>query len=216
MAVDDPTIIDEMGISQDDPSVLKLYITDFLNWDEEGLHLIILQNKVIAYFNFIDSGQAKQSFPDSEIESYIIELHMMHGLVNNAMAVLGNLAEQMAPYGVKIQVVLDGGERGSVDLDGGFSTGKTLAEVEAEKHPEQHAEASQQPAQQPGVQPMAEPQASQPGTPEPVASQPEAQAMPVQPGAPQPGVPQPGMQAMPPQPDARQEVPSGEIGGVSR
>ncbi|MGN0034717.1 MAG: DUF6572 domain-containing protein [Coriobacteriales bacterium] len=142
MAVDDPTIIDEMGIPEDDPSVLKLYITDFLDWNEEGVHLVILQNKVIAYFNFIASGQAGQNFPDHEIRSYVIEIHVMHGLVNNAMAMLGNLAEQMAPYGVKIQVVLDGGERGSVDLDGGFSTGRTLAEIEAEKNAEQTREVS--------------------------------------------------------------------------
>lgn len=61
MSVEDTRSIDFVSVS-DDPKSIHLTISDHLPW--EGDHLIILQDKLNAYLDFLDSGEAKDRFPD--------------------------------------------------------------------------------------------------------------------------------------------------------
>lgn len=42
---------------------VKLTISDHLEWDNKNGHLLILQNKINAYLNFIESGQIFDEYP---------------------------------------------------------------------------------------------------------------------------------------------------------
>ena len=54
---------------------LWLTISDHLPWDEnEGNHLILLQNKLNAYLRFIESGEVVEKVPDAEGRHIVINL----------------------------------------------------------------------------------------------------------------------------------------------
>lgn len=60
MSVTDPNTIDFVGL-HDDTGYVVLTISDHLPWD--GSHLMVLQNKLNTYIEFIESGQLYESYP---------------------------------------------------------------------------------------------------------------------------------------------------------
>ncbi len=52
-------------ISTSKEGIIKLTISDHLEWDAKNEHLLILQNKINAYLNFIESGQILEEYPSS-------------------------------------------------------------------------------------------------------------------------------------------------------
>ncbi|MBY3176694.1 hypothetical protein HFO42_04580 [Rhizobium leguminosarum] len=74
MSVSQTDIIDFAGIDEATGD-LRLTISDHLPWDQdEGDHLLILQDKLNAYLRFIESGEVFQKVPDSEGRSIVIDL----------------------------------------------------------------------------------------------------------------------------------------------
>ena len=57
---------------------VELTISDHLEWDDKNEHLLILQNKINAYLNFIESGQIFEEYPNSIDKKLGIELVMRH------------------------------------------------------------------------------------------------------------------------------------------
>jgi hypothetical protein len=54
---------------------LWLTISDHLSWEEnEGNHLVLLQNKLNAYLRFIESGEVFKKVPDAKGRSVVINL----------------------------------------------------------------------------------------------------------------------------------------------
>ncbi len=54
---------------------LWLTISDHLSWDEdEGKHLVLLENKLNAYLRFIESGEVLKKLPDAKGRSVVINL----------------------------------------------------------------------------------------------------------------------------------------------
>src|SRR5271170_6086103 len=74
MSIDEPDKIDAATIDNATGD-LWLTITDHLPWDEnEGSHLLLLQNKLNAYLRFIESGEVFAKIPDSEGRKVVINL----------------------------------------------------------------------------------------------------------------------------------------------
>lgn len=72
MSVEDLKIIDFISIDLIGNAVLT--ISDHLLWDESNDHLLVLQDKINAYINFIESGDLYKQYPDAKGRSLIINL----------------------------------------------------------------------------------------------------------------------------------------------
>ncbi len=72
MAIDDLKVIDFVSIDLNGNVVLT--ISDHLEWDANNEHLIILQDKINAYINSIESGDLYKKYPDSRGRSIVINL----------------------------------------------------------------------------------------------------------------------------------------------
>ena len=64
MAVDNPDVVDAIGIDRDTGDVV-LSISDHLEWDEANEHLLVLQDKINRYLGFIDSGELLEEYPNA-------------------------------------------------------------------------------------------------------------------------------------------------------
>ena len=66
MSVDQTDTVDFVTIDKASGD-LWLTISDHLPWDEnEGNHLVLLQNKLNAYLRFIESGEVFEKVPDGK------------------------------------------------------------------------------------------------------------------------------------------------------
>ncbi|ORM83964.1 hypothetical protein HA38_16740 [Pantoea allii] len=64
MSIEEINKIDFINTSNEDDELVLLGITDHLSWgDDVNEHLLLLQDKVNAYLNFILSGQMIELFP---------------------------------------------------------------------------------------------------------------------------------------------------------
>jgi hypothetical protein len=62
MSLDKANTVDAAGI-ENETGLAVLTIADSWDWDDVAGHLIALQNKLNAYFDFIDSGEVFDSYP---------------------------------------------------------------------------------------------------------------------------------------------------------
>lgn len=73
MSLDNIMSVDALGISKvDGAAILTLFDGD--DWNEEMQHLYALQEKINAYFNFIESGQLYKTYPAAIGRSIRIEV----------------------------------------------------------------------------------------------------------------------------------------------
>ncbi len=63
MSVDQTQVIDV--VSKDPKGTIVLSISDHLDWDNTKQHLLILQEKINTYLNFVDSGEICEKYPDA-------------------------------------------------------------------------------------------------------------------------------------------------------
>ncbi len=55
---------------------VELTISDHLEWDEKNEHVLLLQDKINSYLNFVDSGQIFEEYPNSKNKNIAIEIVM--------------------------------------------------------------------------------------------------------------------------------------------
>ena len=72
MSVEDSKIID--AIATDPKGNIILTISDHLEWDEKLEHLLVLQNKIIDYLSFIESGQIYIDYPTAKGKNIVINI----------------------------------------------------------------------------------------------------------------------------------------------
>jgi hypothetical protein len=65
VAVDNPDVIDAVGTSRATCEVV-LTIADHLPWEESHEHLVILQDKLNRYLEFIESGQLAEEYANAK------------------------------------------------------------------------------------------------------------------------------------------------------
>lgn len=73
MSLDNLEVIDAIGI-QKDSGVVSLSIIDAWGWADQDDHLKALQDKLNAYFHFIETGQIYEAYPDAEGRVLQIEI----------------------------------------------------------------------------------------------------------------------------------------------
>ena len=84
MAVDEPNKIDFTVISKDRTYVM-LIVVDHLDWHEnEGEHLLMLQDKLNTYLEFIEGGELVQNMPHAAGLPVIISIYGKYPLSSEA------------------------------------------------------------------------------------------------------------------------------------
>ncbi|MBB4823291.1 hypothetical protein HNO89_000511 [Sporosarcina luteola] len=95
--------IDGMGKSQEGRQLLFL-ISDHLDWEQEGEHLLVLQEKINAYLTFIESAQYAEHYPDEQFNEFVIEIHFLHTPTKKCEEFLAIVGQQLQPFHISIAV----------------------------------------------------------------------------------------------------------------
>lgn len=72
MSIDQTNIVD--FISTDSSGYVVLTISDHLEWDNEGKHVYLLQEKLNKYLAFIESGEILTRYPETINRHVIISI----------------------------------------------------------------------------------------------------------------------------------------------
>jgi len=73
MALENPRLIDAIGI-ETATGYAVLTIVDSWEWSDESAHLCALQDKLNAYFEFIESGQILESYPNAQNRQVVVDI----------------------------------------------------------------------------------------------------------------------------------------------
>ena len=82
-------------ISTTDEEKVELTISDHLEWDEENNHILVLQNKINAYLDYIQNGQILEIYPNLKNNDIIISLMMKYNPNEKALAFLSHCEKFM-------------------------------------------------------------------------------------------------------------------------
>jgi len=73
MSLDNAEIVDAVGTATEDGTVV-LSIIDGWDWNNEQRHLLALQEKLNAYFGFVESGQIYEAYPEASGQALRIDV----------------------------------------------------------------------------------------------------------------------------------------------
>jgi len=73
MSIDQPDVIDVIG-SDPATGAAILCISDHLDWEDEGSHLQLLQEKINGYLRFIEGGELDELYPTETERNVTIEV----------------------------------------------------------------------------------------------------------------------------------------------
>ena len=104
MSVLESDKIDGVAVSGEG-KVLNLLITDHLDFKDEYNHLLTLQEKINAYLGFIESEQYREIYPDSDIESVIIEIHFKYKITDNCRKFIETVNNQIGEINTTCVIV---------------------------------------------------------------------------------------------------------------
>jgi hypothetical protein len=102
MALDKFDTIDAVGIEKGSDFV-ALSILDSWDWQDERGHLLALQSKLNAYFQFIETGQIWKSYPQAIGRQIVIDVIGKFPLPQIAIDFLHRAADACAALNVKIR-----------------------------------------------------------------------------------------------------------------
>lgn len=106
MSVQQLDKIDLIGINKETGNV-ELAIIDDLDWSDIELHLSTLQDKVNAYFNFIEDGGINEAYPGLENYRSIIKVMAQHKLPKEGSRFINQLRILLldAGYGFEFELI---------------------------------------------------------------------------------------------------------------
>ena len=112
MSIEQTEIVDFVHIDRKSGDVW-LTISDHLPWDQdEGEHLVLLQNKLNAYLRFIESGEMIKQIPETKGRKVLINLVGKFPLSEKARLFFEKASAAIYGAGFKLQFKL---QRGNED-----------------------------------------------------------------------------------------------------
>ena len=102
MAIENANTVDAVGIERGSEFAV-LTIADGLDWQDERKHLLALQAKLNAYFNFIESGQIWESYPEASGRQLVIDVISRFPLPELGIDLLKRASEACSNLGVRIR-----------------------------------------------------------------------------------------------------------------
>lgn len=108
MSICEENKIDWMGATENG-ECLKLCIYDHLDWEDEYIHLLMLQDKINAYLAFLEDEQWKAYAPESfDFKYAMIEVQFLHEITENCEKYLQYAQDQVGQLGIKIRGIVTG------------------------------------------------------------------------------------------------------------
>ncbi|GGC89139.1 hypothetical protein GCM10011508_15540 [Flavobacterium lutivivi] len=96
--------IDKIDFISENPNgEIELTISDHLEWDEEKTHLLILQDKVNSYLDFIQSDQILETHPSAENKKVVISILMKYEPDNDGLKFLKICEEFLKNQDLKLK-----------------------------------------------------------------------------------------------------------------
>ena len=84
MSILENSSIDGMGIDEDGQTLVFM-ISDHLDWENEGEHLLLLQDKLNAYLGYIEAKEFQEVYPQHEFLFFFVEIYFEYFPTNNYM-----------------------------------------------------------------------------------------------------------------------------------
>ena len=109
MSIEDTNVVDAIGVETATGDVV-LTIADHLDWEDEGGHLLLLQEKLNAYLRFIESGEMNQTYPEAENRRVVINVIGRYPLSEHAMKVFDQAIATLNSAGIGLRSELFEGD----------------------------------------------------------------------------------------------------------
>ncbi len=108
MSVLEAATIDMWGIPKWDQSKVVLGISDHVGWEQEqeGEHLLLLQEKLNTYIAFIESGEINETIPSAQGKAPIIRITGKYPLSEQAELFIDQATETLKEAGIELEFVL--------------------------------------------------------------------------------------------------------------
>ncbi|MHC2070002.1 DUF6572 domain-containing protein [Bremerella sp. T1] len=103
MALAKTQIIDAVGICKQTGKVV-LSLMDEEDWDEDQVHLELLEKKLATYLRFIESGDIRKAYPKSQGREIRIEIHGRDQPPGDGVQFLDQLAERVRQKGIEMLI----------------------------------------------------------------------------------------------------------------
>ena len=107
MSIIDKDKIDSIGINKDNGNVM-LGISDHLDWSNEYEHLVMLQDKINSYLNFIESEEIYESYPKAKDRKIEIILYAKYDITEKAEEFLNVAYNSIAEAGFSLSCEIIG------------------------------------------------------------------------------------------------------------
>jgi hypothetical protein len=101
MTIEDPKVIDIVATKPDE-DVVRLVITDHLDWENPEEHLTTLQDKLNAYLDFVETGDLVTQFPDVSEKRVLIEVFFLHEPLDTAVHFLRKAESILQEFNVAL------------------------------------------------------------------------------------------------------------------
>jgi hypothetical protein len=102
MSVDQPAVIDFLWKDEANNRAV-LTISDHLDWEEEGEHLLLLQDKLNHYLEFVESGQLVEAEPGFKGLPVLIHVAAQYPLSAQAAKFYEMANERAADFGCSLE-----------------------------------------------------------------------------------------------------------------
>jgi hypothetical protein len=85
MSVEQEDVVDAIGVDKISDDVM-LTISDHLDWSNINSHLLLLQAKLNAYINFVDSGELVEQYPNAIGKAVVYDIVAQYPFCPEALA----------------------------------------------------------------------------------------------------------------------------------
>lgn len=102
MALEDSSKVDAVGLENETGKVV-LTIADSWGWTDVRSHLLALQDKLNAYFNFVEEGQLESAYPAAAGKDIVIDVITRYPLHPEGAQLLALAAEACEDLRIEIR-----------------------------------------------------------------------------------------------------------------
>jgi hypothetical protein len=101
MSLDNIEMVDAVG-TENSTNTVVLSIMDSWDWEDQQKHLAALQDKLNAYFGFVESGQIYEAYPEATGKSLRIDIISRYPMPEAGHGVLAKASDVASKLNMSI------------------------------------------------------------------------------------------------------------------
>lgn len=102
MSIEQKNVVDFISFDKNNNKVI-LTISDHLPWDDEYMHLSLLQDKINAYIGFIERGEIFKKYPEYKNKTIVISICFKYDITNTCIDFLEKVRNLLHTINVKLE-----------------------------------------------------------------------------------------------------------------